>query len=108
MANGREPMRVVIINTKYVETDATSFKSVVQELTGKDSNDMSNSTKTRSRFHREEINKIEHVVAGIRPGVGSTSSRSGDSVLMKNLSFNELERLLKEMPPGDDLWWKME
>ncbi|XP_010537674.1 PREDICTED: VQ motif-containing protein 10-like [Tarenaya hassleriana] len=31
-----EPMKVVFINTQYVETDARSFKSVVQNLTGKD------------------------------------------------------------------------
>ncbi|CAH8390565.1 unnamed protein product [Eruca vesicaria subsp. sativa] len=31
-----EPMKVVFINTQYVETDAGSFKNVVQELTGKD------------------------------------------------------------------------
>lgn len=33
----REPAKVVIIKTHYVETDAVSFKSVVQKLTGKDS-----------------------------------------------------------------------
>ncbi|GFZ12346.1 hypothetical protein Acr_23g0007310 [Actinidia rufa] len=32
----REPIKIVFINTEYVETDATSFKSVVQRLTGKD------------------------------------------------------------------------
>ncbi|CAA7056667.1 unnamed protein product [Microthlaspi erraticum] len=30
-----EPMKVVFINTQYVQTDARSFKNVVQELTGK-------------------------------------------------------------------------
>ncbi|CAN4075503.1 unnamed protein product [Withania somnifera] len=29
-------VKVVIINTEYIETDARSFKSVVQKLTGKD------------------------------------------------------------------------
>ncbi|GMJ10018.1 hypothetical protein like AT1G78410 [Hibiscus trionum] len=106
MANGREPMKVVIINTEYIETDAMSFKSVVQELTGKDSRVTSNPPRPRSRFYREEIKKKEQA-GGIRPGVGvgSTSSRPGESVLMKNLSFKEFERLLKEMPPVDDLWW---
>ncbi|KAL6999753.1 hypothetical protein U1Q18_000911 [Sarracenia purpurea var. burkii] len=32
-----EAVKVVFIDTQYVETDATSFKSVVQKLTGKDS-----------------------------------------------------------------------
>ncbi|EYU26240.1 hypothetical protein MIMGU_mgv1a023720mg [Erythranthe guttata] len=33
----KDAVKVVIINTEYVETDARSFKSVVQNLTGKDS-----------------------------------------------------------------------
>lgn len=38
MAGGnREAVKVVIINTQYVATDAMSFKSVFQSLTGKDS-----------------------------------------------------------------------
>ncbi|XVE52925.1 hypothetical protein DITRI_Ditri02bG0163700 [Diplodiscus trichospermus] len=95
-------MKVVIINTKYVETDVTSFKSVVQQLTGKDSKVMSNPSKPRSRFYHEQMNKREE---GIPPGVGS--SPSGDSIWMKNLSFKEFERLLKEMPPVDDSLWNM-
>ncbi|XVF18330.1 hypothetical protein REPUB_Repub11eG0012400 [Reevesia pubescens] len=100
MASDRQPMKIVIINTKYVETDATSFKSVVQELTGKDSRVIrSNSSKPmRSRFYQEQINKKEE---GFPPGVTSR----GDSILMKNLSFKEFERLLKEMPPVDDSLW---
>ncbi|KAG5597470.1 hypothetical protein H5410_038702 [Solanum commersonii] len=31
------PVKIVIINTQYIETDASSFKSVVQKLTGKNS-----------------------------------------------------------------------
>ncbi|KAE8681139.1 putative Pectin lyase-like superfamily protein [Hibiscus syriacus] len=106
MSNGGEPVKVVIINTEYVETDATSFKSIVQELTGKDSEVTSNPPSRRSRFyHEDQINKKEQAAAG----VGSASSRSGESAaLMKNLSFKEFERLLKEMPPADDLWWRME
>lgn len=33
---GSKPVKVKIIETKYVQTDATQFKSVVQQLTGKD------------------------------------------------------------------------
>ncbi|XP_021288283.1 VQ motif-containing protein 10 [Herrania umbratica] len=105
MASGREPMKVVIINTKYIETDATSFKSVVQELTGKDAIVMSNPSKPKSRFYKEQINKREEK-EGI-PAAGVGSSRGG-SILMKNLSFKEFDRLLKEMPPVDDLLWNMD
>ncbi|KAF3619263.1 hypothetical protein FXO38_33004 [Capsicum annuum] len=34
--NSRDKVKVVIINTEYIETDARNFKSVVQKLTGKD------------------------------------------------------------------------
>lgn len=95
----REPMKVVIINTKYVETDARSFKSVVQELTGKDSG------ATRSRFYHEHISKKDE--EGNINQAGSSRSRD-NSILMKNLSFKEFERLLKEMPPVDDSLWNMD
>ncbi|KAL1562855.1 hypothetical protein AAHA92_05385 [Salvia divinorum] len=35
--SGAGVVKVVIINTQFVETDARSFKAVVQSLTGKDS-----------------------------------------------------------------------
>uniref|UniRef100_M1AD85 RNA-binding protein n=1 Tax=Solanum tuberosum TaxID=4113 RepID=M1AD85_SOLTU len=34
--NDRDKVKVVIINTEYIETDARNFKSIVQKLTGKD------------------------------------------------------------------------
>ncbi|KAK4768063.1 hypothetical protein SAY87_003204 [Trapa incisa] len=46
--DGKRPLRVVIIDTQYVETDARSFKSVVQRLTGKDSTVDSDSQKWRN------------------------------------------------------------
>ncbi|KAK8368422.1 hypothetical protein V6Z11_A01G040000 [Gossypium hirsutum] len=97
MENGRQPMKVVIINTKYVKTDATNSKVAT------------NSPRPRSRFYEEQVKKKEQAGVQTAAGVGSsTSSRPGDSILMKNLSFKELERLLKEMPPGDYLWWNMD
>lgn len=101
-------MKVVIINTEYVKTDATSFKSVVQELTGRDSKVETNPPRLRSRFYEEQVKKKEQVGVQTAAGVGSSTSRQGDSILMKNLSFKEFERLYKEMPPGDDLWWNMD
>ncbi|KAK9187313.1 hypothetical protein WN944_018705 [Citrus x changshan-huyou] len=48
---GREPVKIVLIKTQYIETDARSFKSVVQELTGKDSgargSNLSHASKSR-------------------------------------------------------------
>lgn len=34
----RDPVKVKVIMTKFVQTDAGSFKSVVQSMTGRDSN----------------------------------------------------------------------
>nr|XP_007149217.1 hypothetical protein PHAVU_005G051400g [Phaseolus vulgaris]ESW21211.1 hypothetical protein PHAVU_005G051400g [Phaseolus vulgaris] len=85
MASGgcsRGPVKVVIINTQYVETDATSFKSVVQKLTGKDS-DTSEPQAERKRHDK-----------------GGTER----SFFMRDLSFKDFDRLLREMPPLNDLW----
>ncbi|KAF5736334.1 VQ motif-containing protein 1-like [Tripterygium wilfordii] len=38
----REEVKVVFIDTQYVQTDPVNFKSVVQRLTGKDSAGSSN------------------------------------------------------------------
>ncbi|GKV34470.1 hypothetical protein SLE2022_312370 [Rubroshorea leprosula] len=89
-----KPVKVVIINTKYVETDATSFKSVVQSLTGKDSKveadcDSSPGYGDRRQLKSRSAEMIE---------------KSGkDWLLMRDLSFKEFDRLLKEMPTVDEL-----
>jgi hypothetical protein len=77
MGSTRKPMKVVIINTHYVETDATSFKSVVQKLTGKDSTLANDQQESESRIFRERI------------------LMTADSTT----SFKEFDRLLREMPP---------
>lgn len=89
---GKEGIKVVIINTQYVQTDPKSFKSVVQQLTGKDSKvtgspDAQNCT----------------------AGTGGAQSGTGDcGGMSRNLSFKyDLDRMLKEMPPVgefNDLW----
>lgn len=81
--SGREPVKVVIINTEYVETDAGSFKSVVQKLTGKDAIVAGSSSSSKERSYL----RPDPSVAG----------------LDKNWSMMEFERLLKEMPTVDEL-----
>ncbi|CAN4103047.1 unnamed protein product [Withania somnifera] len=97
---GRDPVKIVIINTQYIETDATSFKSVVQKLTGK------NSTVA-----------VETVVAPPPPLLPVTASydgsghgrnywddeNGGGSSLGRLKSFNEIDKMFKELPPLDDL-----
>ncbi|MBA0575983.1 hypothetical protein Golob_024683 [Gossypium lobatum] len=96
--SGGQPMKVVIINTKYVETDVRSFKSIVQELTGKGSLTIDNSSKPTTRFYDKRMNKKPRM----------SSAEVNDLVLMKNLSFKELEKLFKEIPSVDNLLWNID
>ncbi|WJX68075.1 hypothetical protein P8452_52483 [Trifolium repens] len=77
------PVKIVIINTQYVETDATSFKSVVQKLTGKDSD-------AEAKVEKSEMKK---------------HNQSGDgSFFMSDVSFKEFDRLLNDMPLINEIW----
>ncbi|KAL2472749.1 VQ motif-containing protein motif-containing protein 1-like [Forsythia ovata] len=73
----REAVKVVIINTQYVETDAMSFKSVVQRLTGKDS--------TQSSFAHNSKQQ---------PMFNGTTSP---------LSFGDFDRMLRGFLPLEEL-----
>ena len=83
-------MRIVFIDTQYVETDVTSFKSVVQRLTGKDS-----------------MVGVEPPLAkrrGVKPsGVGDQSA-VWTSFFSRVVSFKDFDRLLMELPPLDELF----
>ncbi|XP_074277262.1 VQ motif-containing protein 10-like [Silene latifolia] len=92
-----QPMKVVHIKTQYVETDATSFKSVVQNLTGKDSTiaespprNYSSSSMAMNVKKRDQNN--HHVLD--RNGGGSLK------FLARDLSFG---RMLKEFPSIEEL-----
>ncbi|KAI3465972.1 hypothetical protein Pfo_022635 [Paulownia fortunei] len=88
MAGGRnrDAVKVVIINTQYVETDAVSFKSVVQSLTGKDSIVSAAAAQQPPRY--QSANEVSYNTA---------------PVLSRGMSFREYERMLKELPPLDEL-----
>ncbi|KAJ1434253.1 hypothetical protein SESBI_05600 [Sesbania bispinosa] len=99
--SNRGPVKVVIINTQYVETDATSFKSVVQKLTGKDSNELAAAAEAeaggkaqRKRHNNEGGDGVEV------PAAGGALRRS---FYMRDVSFKDFDRLLSEMPPINDL-----
>ncbi|XP_061354841.1 VQ motif-containing protein 1-like [Gastrolobium bilobum] len=91
----RGPVKIVIINTQYVETDATSFKSVVQKLTGKDSDPLASEAEGKAQRERHKRHGVEV------PDAVSDLRRS--SFLMRDVSFKEFERLLNEMPPLNEL-----
>ncbi|KAL6554322.1 hypothetical protein OROMI_019995 [Orobanche minor] len=91
MSSGRrDHVKVVIINTQYVETDAVSFKSVVQSLTGKNST----AAAVAVGVHEHERLQSRNDVSGFRKG----------PVLNREMSFKDFDRLLKELPPLDELY----
>ncbi|KAK4285771.1 hypothetical protein QN277_002421 [Acacia crassicarpa] len=99
-AHGKEPVKVVIISTKHVQTDAGSFKSVVQKLTGKDSQHEDeeeaedSSRKQGSVILEAKAQSHHHEVSG------GGSSR----VFIRDLSFKEFDRMFREMPPIHEIW----
>ncbi|XP_076937542.1 VQ motif-containing protein 10-like [Bidens hawaiensis] len=96
----REPVKVVIINTEYVETDAMSFKSVVQRLTGKDAPSPAPSPKKNLSYHG---GGGVGVGGGVRDGRGNPYS-GNTPVLNKGMSFRDLDKLLLELPTMDDIY----
>ncbi|KVI10569.1 VQ motif-containing protein 10 [Cynara cardunculus var. scolymus] len=83
-------VKVVIINTEYIQTDAMSFKSVVQRLTGKDSPPPSSPTN----------DELSH--GGGCDGGGGGGGKS--PMLKKGMSFRDLDKLLLELPSMDDIY----
>ncbi|WOH03068.1 hypothetical protein DCAR_0522459 [Daucus carota subsp. sativus] len=80
----KREVRVVMINTQYIETDSLSFKSVVQRLTGKDA-----------------------VVEGEEPpvvkgGGGGCEAAQSNSVLLEAELRRDLNRFLMGMPSSFD------
>ncbi|XP_057493159.1 VQ motif-containing protein 10-like [Actinidia eriantha] len=88
-----EPVKVVYINTRFIETDPLSFKSVVQSLTGKDVS----AEKQENSFASAKRKKC-----GGHSGSGAGGG--GGGVLCKDLVIMKFERLL-ELPPVEELKW---
>ncbi|KAH0850104.1 hypothetical protein HID58_095783, partial [Brassica napus] len=76
-----EPMKVVFINTRYIQTDARSFKSIVQELTGK------NAVVAEGPF---EFSRSRYFGGG-REAEGGVET-------------TEFDRFFREMPPVGELF----
>ena len=107
----REAVKVVVIETQYVKTDTTSFKSVVQSLTGKDAcvsfigrgNGGGGSCSKYKRKRALDIT-ISTDDYDIDNGVEDGSDSSPiSSLLSKGMSFKDLDKMLLEMPPIEDL-----
>ncbi|XP_058749988.1 uncharacterized protein LOC131623005 [Vicia villosa] len=93
-SNNKKPVKIVIITTQYVETDAMSFKSVVQKLTGKhSSDDRVDDEAAEGRKAKKERNDFSDFdVAACESGHdGRSSFFISDSLL------NECDILFREM-----------
>ena len=99
----REAVKVVVINTRYVETDPTSFKSVVQSLTGKDS---CVAWIEKSSYDAE---KRKSSVAVVKRSVHDSNiggcGNTSVPMLLKGMSFKDFHNLMLEMPPMEKLPW---
>lgn len=86
-------MKVVIINTQYVETDSMSFKSVVQRLTGKDA--------------VVEVQQPPVDVAEFDKQISGSELARTNSVLLRELSFKDFDKFLMELPSSFDEMFQM-
>ncbi|KAK9227656.1 hypothetical protein WN943_012710 [Citrus x changshan-huyou] len=109
----QEAVKVVLMDTQYVETDPVSFKSVVQKLTGKDSSvawikesNSSSAADSRREVISVEVNKLEGDVVN---DDNNNYNVSPVSMLSKGVSFKDVEvnRLIfdLEFPPPEELQW---
>ncbi|XP_022724405.1 VQ motif-containing protein 1-like [Durio zibethinus] len=113
-AKSHEDVKVVLIDTQYVETDALSFKSVVQRLTGKDccvtwieeSSFYGGKTETKVAVKGAagSCGTGRTATVGVGSGVGPGAGFNV-SMLTKGLSFKDLDRMILEAPPVDELKW---
>ncbi|XWS18639.1 hypothetical protein CRYUN_Cryun32bG0062100 [Craigia yunnanensis] len=110
-ATSHEDVKVVLIDTQYVETDPFSFKSVVQKLTGKDccvawiEESSFSGRKTETKVAGKGAAEESYSTAAVGVGYGDGGGGLGVSMLTKGLSFKDLDRMILEAPPVDELKW---
>ncbi|XP_019158829.1 PREDICTED: uncharacterized protein LOC109155663 [Ipomoea nil] len=102
-SNNGFAVKVVIINTEYIETDARSFKAVVQRLTGKDPKvEAAAAEEAGFNGHRKL-----HSGGGILLSPAAKTSGQQLHLPTAHLPFNDFDcdRLLfnKELSPFDEL-----
>ena len=97
----REPVKVVIIATQFIEANPMSFKSVVQSLTGKDSCVSwveESSYKSRKRSRSAEKSS----------GGGDTADMAAAAAVKFSRyqsSFQDWDGLMLELPPPEEMRW---
>lgn len=82
--NVRAPVRVVMITTQYIETDAANFKSVVQRLTGKHSHHIHSNRELQPPPKRRRLSPLPSASEVATSTGGIMGASSSDSVM--NLS----------------------
>uniref|UniRef100_A0A7N1A9B1 VQ domain-containing protein n=1 Tax=Kalanchoe fedtschenkoi TaxID=63787 RepID=A0A7N1A9B1_KALFE len=105
-----DQLKVTFIETQYIQTDAISFKSVVQSLTGKDSS--CNLSRLKEAAQNSPPSKpavpkdfswpsvlYSELPEDFRSGAGT-----GASVLDKQSSFRDFERMISQLPPVEDIF----
>lgn len=101
-----EAVKLVLIDTQYVQTDPTSFKSVVQSLTGKDSCvawiEKSSFTGGAKRKNKNAF-QLSSSGIDVPRAVGGLGDSNISKVLSKGLSFKDLDRMMQELPSTEDL-----
>lgn len=85
----KNQVKVVIINTQYVETDAISFKEVVQRLTGKDA--VVEVAPPPNDYDDRQL-------------TGGNAGGDGQFVVPRSVSFKEFDKLLMDFPSLDELY----
>ncbi|KAL1219122.1 VQ motif-containing protein 10 [Cardamine amara subsp. amara] len=101
-----EPMKVVFISTQYVETDARSFKNVVQELTGKNAIVAAGPFDSPSSSDGPYYGGGSKIVEDTRQFYGGGNGGGGGGGGGRVGTTTEFDRFFKEMPHMED-WHKL-
>ncbi|CAK8532733.1 unnamed protein product [Lathyrus sativus] len=94
-SNKKKPVKIVIVTTEYVETDAMNFKSVVQKLTGKYSYD--ESVVVDEATEAQKVNNLRGF--DVAACVNGHAGRS--SFYMSDLLLKEYDMLHRELLPNE-------
>ncbi|XP_009760887.1 VQ motif-containing protein 1 [Nicotiana tabacum] len=102
------PVKIVVINTQYIETDASSFKSVVQRLTGKNSTvEMEVAAAppptAAANYYRHGYTNWDDQSSRALISETESIARKPSPSLGRGMSFNDFDNIFKELPPVDDL-----
>lgn len=93
---GREAMVIKIVETQFVETDAMTFKSVVQSLTGRESN-------TKSMVAMSNSSCISSLEVRMHEGGGGVEVEGSCGLRQGSMQLEDFERVFLELPPLDEL-----